>query len=112
MAATKADLFIDQGTTFSVIVKVTDDQEVPAPVSLQSIAASAQMRRHYTSNTYLSFTTAVAANTGTITLSLTANQTGTLEPGRYVYDVELTDADASIIRILEGMVTVTPQVTR
>jgi hypothetical protein len=32
--------------------------------------------------------------------------------GRYVYDVELTDTSNSISRIVEGIVTVTPQVTR
>jgi hypothetical protein len=49
---------------------------------------------------------------GEITLSLTANQTGNIVAGRYVYDVELTDAANSITRIVEGIVTINPQVTR
>ena len=37
--------------------------------------------------------------------------TSTMTAGRYVYDLELTDADGLISRIVEGTVTVTPQVT-
>jgi hypothetical protein len=46
-----------------------------------------------------------------ITLGLTANQTSNLVAGRYVYDVELTEG-GEVSRIVEGIVTVTPQVTR
>jgi hypothetical protein len=60
----------------------------------------------------VAFSTTVDGNNGIITLSLTANQTANMVGGRYVYDVELTDASNSISRIVEGIVTVTPQVTR
>ena len=60
------------------------------------------------------FTTNTGPNTaaGTITLSLTANQTSNLVYGRYVYDVDVTDASNTVTRVLEGIVTVTPSVTR
>jgi len=38
--------------------------------------------------------------------------TAALSPGRYVYDVELKSSSNSISRILEGLVTVTPEVTK
>ena len=50
--------------------------------------------------------------TYTTDLTLNANQTSNIVSGRYVYDIELTDASNSVSRIVEGIVTVTPQVTR
>jgi hypothetical protein len=37
--------------------------------------------------------------------------TSGLEPGRYLYDVEITDT-TNITRVVEGTVTVTPGMTR
>ena len=45
-------------------------------------------------------------------LSLSANVTGNLEAGRYVYDVVVHDAANTITRVVEGIVTVNPQVTK
>jgi hypothetical protein len=45
--------------------------------------------------------------------TLTANATANLTAGRYVFDVEVTQANTSqVFRILEGIATVTPNVTR
>ena len=58
----------------------------------------------------------VSATDGTYTIALTDVQTayGTLERGRYVYDVTTTlDASPNTIqRIQQGVVTVSPSVTR
>ena len=40
-----------------------------------------------------------------------STQTGTLEEGRYVYDVEVTSG-ATVTRVIEGLVTISPQVTK
>ena len=45
-------------------------------------------------------------------MSLTAAQTAALKPGRYVYDLELTKADTTISRIIEGVITIRPEVTK
>jgi len=45
-------------------------------------------------------------------LALTDTQTANLTAGRYVYDVVLTDSANVTSRIVEGIVTVTPRVTR
>jgi len=108
--AIKANLVIDQGTTYSTDLNLTDENG--DALVLSGYSANSQIRKHYTSSNSVSFTTSINANAGIITLSLTANQTANLTGGRYVYDVELTDASNSISRIVEGIVTVTPQVTR
>lgn len=108
--AIKANLIIDQGSTFSTILTVTDEEGVP--LTLVGYTGAAQMRKHYTSSNATSFSVSIDSGTGEVTLALTANQTSNLVAGRYVYDVELTDTSNVVSRIVEGIVTVTPQVTR
>lgn len=108
--AIKANILVDQGTTFSTTITVTDDEGTP--LTLTNYTGAAQMRKHYTSSNATSFSVSVNNSTGEITLALTANQTSNLVAGRYVYDVELTDANSAVSRIVEGIVTVTPQVTK
>jgi hypothetical protein len=109
--ATKANLVIDQGTTFSVDLDLTDDNG--DILSLDGFSANSQLRKWYTSTNSTAFATAINVASGQITLTLTANQTGLLTAGRYVYDVELTQNSTNAVsRVVEGIVTVTPQVTR
>ncbi len=109
--ATKANIVIDQGTTFSVELDLSD--EYGDPLNLNGYSANAQMRKWYTSSNSTVFNTSIDINKGQVILTLTANQTGLLAAGRYVYDVELTENSTnSISRVVEGIVTVTPQVTR
>jgi hypothetical protein len=108
--ATKANLVIDQGTTYTTDLNLTDENG--DPLVLSGYSANSQIRKHYTSTNSVAFSVAVNATAGVITLSLSANQTANMTSGRYVYDVELTDASNSVSRIVEGIVTVTPQVTR
>ena len=108
--ALKANITIDQGTTFSTTIDVTDEDG--NIVNLTGFTGAAQMRKHYTSPTYYAFTVSVSAITGEVTLSMTANATNNVAPGRYVYDCELTDSNGTVSRLVEGIVTVTPGVTR
>ena len=108
--ATKANLVIDQGSTFSTDLTLKDENG--DPLNLSGYNANSQMRKWYTSsNATAVFTTSIAENDGVITLSLTANQTNIITAGRYVYDVEINDG-SSVSRVVEGIITVTPQVTR
>jgi hypothetical protein len=109
MASTKANLVIDQGATFSSTVTVADaNGDV---MDLTEYTGAAQMRRHYSSTNSTSFVVTVA-NSGTVTLSLSANATANISYGRYVYDCELTDTNGAVTRLIEGIATITPQVTR
>lgn len=109
--ATKANLVIDQGTTFSVDLDLTD--QTGDIMNLVGYTANSQMRKWYTSSNATPFSTSINASSGQITLSLSSNQTNSLTAGRYVYDVELTETNTGVIsRVVEGIVTVTPQATR
>ena len=108
--AIKANLQIDQGADFSTEIDVLDDNG--DIVNLTGYSGAAQMRKHYTSSASTNFIVAVNASGGTVTLSMNAATSATVTPGRYVYDCELTSAGNTVSRLVEGIVTVTPQVTR
>lgn len=109
--ALKANIVIDQGTSFETTIDVTDEDG--NIVNLTGYTGAAQMRKHYTSSAQTSFTVAIANTTGQVTLSLNAATSNTITAGRYVYDLELTETATSIVtRLVEGIVTVTPGVTR
>lgn len=108
--AIRANLSIDQGATFSTIITVTDDDN--NVIDLSSYTGNAQIKKAYSSlNVAQTFTVSVNGSLGTVTLSLTANQTSNLVAGRYVYDVKLTEAGGTISRIVEGLVTINPKVS-
>ena len=108
--AIKANIIIDQGTDYSTSINLTDDNE--AVVDLTGYAATGQIRKTYSSTNAVSFGTNIVAANGVVSLSLSDTQTASLPAGRYVYDVFLTSAANIQSRIVEGIVTVTPRVTR
>ena len=108
--AIKANLVIDQGTSFSATVDVTNTGG--SPFNLTGYTTAAQMRKNYNSSTAVTFTTSQNGVYGAITLSLSAANTVSLEPGRYLYDVEITSGGGTVTRVVEGIVTVTPGMTR
>jgi phage tail sheath gpL-like len=106
---------IDQGSVWSVVLVYTDSNNTP--VNLTGYTAAMQLRQNYNSSTAdLTLTTAnggitIVGATGTITITATATQTGLLDPGFYVYDLELTSG-SNISRLIQGQLTVAEQVTR
>lgn len=110
--ATKVNQIIDQGADFTTTIPVTSANG--SPVDLTGYTGAAQMRKHYDAKKYYTFTITFPtprAN-GNVVMSMTANTTNSIPAGRYVYDLEITAADGAKRRVVEGMVTVTPQVTR
>lgn len=109
--ATIHNIVIDQGTTFSLKLTVTNDDGTAKNLANYSVAA--QMRKSYDATTKTDFTTSKVDATGVITLSLTAAETSAVKSGRYVYDCEITaTSPAETIRVIEGIVTITPEVTK
>lgn len=109
--AAKANIVVDQGTTFSTYLALTDD--TGAALDLTDYNARGQIRKWYTSNSYVTFTVTIPnPNTGYIYVALDANTTANMASGRYVYDIETVDTANAITRVIEGIVTVTPEVTK
>lgn len=107
--AAKANIVVDQGTTFTTYLALTDDYG--NAINLTGYTANGAIRKWYTSNNYVSFTTSISSpNTGYIYISLSANQTAAMWEGRYVYDIKTTDSFGNKTRVVEGILTITPQV--
>jgi len=104
------NIFIDQGTTFSLSLAVNDQNGDLKDLTGYTVAA--QMRRSYYTTTSTSFTATVSLHEdGEVTISLTAVPTAAIKAGRYVYDIEIT-GDGETLRVLEGIVVINPEVTK
>ena len=104
---------IDQGSTFSTQITVyeTDGSTIQ---NLTGYTATSQLRRNYTSTAYTTILATIQspATNGVIVISLTAVQTAALKSGRYVYDLQITAADSTFTRVIEGVITIRPEVTK
>lgn len=106
-----SEIVIEQGATFSSTINVEDTNG--DAVNLYSYTANSQMRKSYYSSTAYTIATAVTGTAnGEITISMTAANSALLSPGRYVYDVKITSPTDVVTRVVEGIVTVLPSVTR
>jgi len=107
--AAKVNIVIDQGTTFNTTYTIHDAAD--EPINFTGYTAESQIRKTYTASTSYPFTVTLTSD-GQVSLSMTANQTGAITAGRYVYDVEVESGSGVRSRIVEGIVTITPQVTK
>ena len=108
--AVYSDLSIDQGTDFTAEVQIDDTDGTTANLTGYTVAG--QIRKSYDSTTYTAFSASVSnATGGTVSIALTAAQTNALASGRYVYDVEITDASGVVTRMIQGRATVSPGIT-
>lgn len=108
--ALKANLQIDQGSTYNTTLSLTDSND--EAMDLTGYTGASQMRKHFTSSNSVSFDVTLGGTSGSVILSLSANSTANVVAGRYVYDVEITSPSGVVTRVVEGLVTVTPNVTR
>ena len=110
--AAYTDLTIDQGTDFETTFDlIGDDGE---PIDITGYTFSGQIRKSYYSTNptaNLSITIVSAVNGNTI-IRLNAANTSNIISGRYVYDIKMKDTSNLVSRVVEGIVTVTPQVTK
>ena len=110
--ATISNLFIDQSADFTTTVTINDS--AGSALDLTGYTALAMIRKTYQSTTATTFTSTFVSprTTGQITISLTDTQTAALEAGRYVYDLVITDSSGNKTRVVEGIATVNPSVSR
>lgn len=105
------ELTIEQGANFSTTVTVNDSNG--SSTNLTNYSAAAQLRKSYYSTTANAFTVTVTdAAAGEITMSITSANTANLTPGRYVYDLLITSPTNVKTRVIEGIATILPSVTR
>ena len=111
MAAGKYNFTLEQGATFSREITVQDSGSA---MNLTGYTPRMQMRSTHDSSTIALTITASISNAtqGKISLSATDTLTSAVEEGIYVYDLEIESSGGIVTRLMEGNVTVTPEVTR
>ena len=109
------NLSIDQGATFSRALRLKQDNG--AAVDLTGVTITGQVRPSVASAVSYDFTFVIEspATGGIVTWSLTDTQTSAIDTSistDFVYDVEIEYADTTKQRLLQGNVSVAPEVTR
>lgn len=127
MAAAKLNLYLEQGSSFYRKLRFTDNATpTPAPINLTGMTFAGKIRKNISDVAeILSFTCTIlnqSTNPGEMTITLTAIETAGIvlkkqtvqqrvtEP--FCYDLELTYPSGTVERILEGVVNISPEVTR
>jgi len=113
MAVYVSNIVVNTGTTFSQSFTL-ESINTNSVLDLTDYTIKSEMRKHPGSTTGVTtFTSTIAsAAGGVVTIGLSTNQTAALKPGRYVYDIILTDNDGIRDRVVEGMVIVSQGATR
>jgi hypothetical protein len=111
MSAGYQNLYLEQGTTFNTTITLDDVYQ--NAYNLSGYTAKSMMRySYYAANATAVFSTSIDAANGIVGLSLSAANTANITPGRYVYDTIIKDVSGNVTRVLEGIVDVSPCVTR
>mgnify|MGYP001459342128 CR=1 FL=1 len=111
MSAGTYNFIIDQGATFTRQLTVKDDGSA---MNLTGYSVASKMRSTHDSSTVVGTFTCTISNAtgGVITMSMNNSTTAAIEEGIYVYDLEMTSGSGSVTRLMEGRITVNPEVTR
>jgi hypothetical protein len=107
-----AELTIDQGTTFNASLDLKNDDGTA--INVTNYLFQSQIRKsYYSSNPTANLVVSIinAAN-GAVMLSMNASTTANIKAGRYLYDLKMTNTANVTTRVIEGIVTITPQVSR
>jgi hypothetical protein len=107
------NLVINAGVDFTQTFTL-EGSDTNSPLNLSNYTVSAQMRKWAGSSTAVEFTSSIIppSNSGKIFIKLTAAETSTIKPGRYVYDIVIIDLFGTKSKVVEGMVLVREGVTR
>lgn len=113
MPAGYQDQYIEQGTTFNSQISLDDSNGTSYNLTGFTIKSQAR-RSYYSANAAINFAVQIPdANNGVVTLSADATITANVAPGKYVYDVMLTQTSTGLVtRVLEGQIFVSPCATR
>ena len=111
--STRANITIDQGSTFSLVLDLGYD--TTTIVDLEGWHGRGKIRKSYGSSVGEDFRVEILdIVSGEIQIELSSVQTASLKPGRYVYDVEIfSDGSPPVVhRLIEGIAEVSASVTQ
>ena len=111
MAAGTYNFIVEQGATFTRQLTVKENDSL---MNLTGYSVASKMRSTHDSSTVVGTFTCTVSNAsgGIITVAMTSSTTADIEEGIYVYDLEITSGAGIVTRLLQGEITVNPEVTR
>ena len=113
MATRFQNITIDKGSTFSANVVAYANASSTSVLNLSGYSANAQIKKsYYHTNVAAIFNVWIQdATAGIVNIQLDSANTNIIAPGIFVYDV-MVRTGAVNTRIVEGLATVTPGVSR
>jgi len=106
-----ANLYVEAGATFSRTITYTNDDGTL--FDLTDYTAELQVRETVSSaSAILTKVPTIDVEDATISWTFSAAETATLTAEKYVYGLELTKSDGTVTRLVEGDLTVSPEVVR
>jgi hypothetical protein len=109
--ATISNLFVDAGSDYSNIITVSSSNG--QSLNLSGYTVASQLRKSYSSSTVYAFSASIYdAASGKVRLQLSAANSSVIPAGRWLYDVEITSPSGTKTRVVEGIATITPQITQ
>ena len=107
------NLVINSGSDFSQSFTF-QNSDTESALDLTNFTVDAQLRKWSGSSTSVSFASTITnpPTVGQVYLTLTSTETVSIKPGRYIYDIVITDSYNIKTRVVEGMVLVREGVTR
>ena len=111
MAVFSTNLIIYKHTDFEQTF-VLEDVQTNSAKDLTGFTGTCRMQRTLNLGSLTAFTvTFTNRSLGKIRISLTDEQTAVIEEGRYFYELNLTDSNGVVERVIEGQVIVKHPVT-
>jgi len=103
----RKNLVMMQGGRFERELEYLDDDGSLKDVT--GLTAEAQFAKHFTSDEKYDLTTSLA--NGSVTLSMSSDETAEILRGKYWYDINITDQSNNVIKLYRGILRVVPGVT-
>jgi hypothetical protein len=105
------NFYIDTGWTFGAVIRDKGSDGLTS--NLTGYSVTSYIRKSYASSTHIDFNATIFSITaGQVRVSLTDEQTTDIKPGRYMYDIEIQNSTGERLRISEGIIIFTPQITK
>jgi len=106
------NLFLDQGCDYYRTISIIDNIQ-KFPLNLSNYTIKGQIRKNYTSTSNVNFDIVIIdAINGKISIGLDKTKTQLLSEIKYMYDIKITSPDTRCYKVLEGVITCTPSITK
>jgi hypothetical protein len=101
-----SNIVINVGADFSQTF-ILDDSNTNSALNLTGYSVNSQMRKYTNSSTVYNFNATIPNPIeGTVGIGMTVGLTSTIKPGRYIYDIVVSDPGNTKTRVVEGMALV------